>query len=156
MQIIFGNRWRHLLGEKDFWEHVGGIDISLAPSSFGQANTRVDRIFDKAIPSSCSTVHGHILSIDWLLFNKNEHRDQNSINSLKIYNLCYISVFSMYGLEGIKNRSIGIWILPRCLGCPSFLVPLCFIGSCRSSFSFYFFFFLFIFYFYGGGEVRMI
>lgn len=38
--IIFGNRWRHLLGEGDFWEHVGGIDISLAPSSFGQANTR--------------------------------------------------------------------------------------------------------------------
>ncbi|KAH0984571.1 hypothetical protein GBA52_011748 [Prunus armeniaca] len=39
-RIIFGNRWRHLLGERDFWEHVGGIDISLAPSSFGQANTR--------------------------------------------------------------------------------------------------------------------
>lgn len=38
--IIFGNRWRHLLGEKEFWEHVGGIDISLFPSSFGQANTR--------------------------------------------------------------------------------------------------------------------
>ncbi|KAK2360020.1 hypothetical protein P8452_64114 [Trifolium repens] len=38
--IIFGNRWRHLLGERDFWEHVGGIDVSLAPSSFGQANTR--------------------------------------------------------------------------------------------------------------------
>ncbi|KAJ4831122.1 hypothetical protein Tsubulata_000653 [Turnera subulata] len=38
--IIFGNRWRHLLGETDFWEHVGGIDLSLAPSSFGQANTR--------------------------------------------------------------------------------------------------------------------
>ncbi|KAF6150043.1 hypothetical protein GIB67_002825 [Kingdonia uniflora] len=38
--IIFGNRWKHLLGERDFWEHVGGIDISLAPSSFGQANTR--------------------------------------------------------------------------------------------------------------------
>ncbi|KAI3842427.1 hypothetical protein MKX03_035034 [Papaver bracteatum] len=38
--IIFGNRWRHLLGEIDFWERVGGIDISLAPSSFGQANTR--------------------------------------------------------------------------------------------------------------------
>ncbi|KAB1211760.1 putative RNA methyltransferase pc1998 [Morella rubra] len=38
--IIFGNRWRHLLGERDFWEHVGGLDISLAPSSFGQANTR--------------------------------------------------------------------------------------------------------------------
>ncbi|KAL9683218.1 hypothetical protein QQ045_015037 [Rhodiola kirilowii] len=38
--IIFGNRWRHLLGERDFWEHVGGIDISLDPSSFGQANIR--------------------------------------------------------------------------------------------------------------------
>ncbi|CAJ1946629.1 unnamed protein product [Sphenostylis stenocarpa] len=38
--IIFGNRWRHLLGERDFWEHVGGIDVSLAPCSFGQANTR--------------------------------------------------------------------------------------------------------------------
>ncbi|KAK9120067.1 hypothetical protein Scep_018160 [Stephania cephalantha] len=32
--------WRHLLGERDFWEHVGGIDVALAPSSFGQANTR--------------------------------------------------------------------------------------------------------------------
>lgn len=41
LQIIFGNRWRHLLGERDFWERVGGIDVSLAPSSFGQANTRV-------------------------------------------------------------------------------------------------------------------
>ncbi|KAK6928513.1 hypothetical protein RJ641_007104, partial [Dillenia turbinata] len=38
--IIFGNRWRHLLGERDFWEHVGGIDVSLTPSSFGQANTK--------------------------------------------------------------------------------------------------------------------
>ncbi|GAA0153375.1 hypothetical protein LIER_11627 [Lithospermum erythrorhizon] len=38
--VIFGNRWRHLLGERDFWEHVGRIDVSLAPSSFGQANTQ--------------------------------------------------------------------------------------------------------------------
>ncbi|CAN0925373.1 Uncharacterized RNA methyltransferase pc1998, partial [Linum grandiflorum] len=38
--IIFGNRWRHLLGERDFWEHVGGIDVFLVPSGFGQANTR--------------------------------------------------------------------------------------------------------------------
>ncbi|KAL9367149.1 hypothetical protein Peur_038348 [Populus x canadensis] len=38
--IIFGNRWRHLLGESGFWEHAGGIDMSLSPSSFGQANTR--------------------------------------------------------------------------------------------------------------------
>lgn len=41
LQVIFGNRWRHLLGERDFWEHVGGIDVSIVPSSFGQANTRV-------------------------------------------------------------------------------------------------------------------
>lgn len=45
MQIIFGNRWRHLLGDRDFWEHLGGIDIALAPSSFGQANTRVIKCF---------------------------------------------------------------------------------------------------------------
>ncbi|KAF3951821.1 hypothetical protein CMV_022567 [Castanea mollissima] len=30
-------------GERDFWEHVGGIEIALAPSSFGQANTRITR-----------------------------------------------------------------------------------------------------------------
>ncbi|XP_054783070.1 uncharacterized protein LOC129290343 [Prosopis cineraria] len=42
--IIFGNRWRHLLGERDFWERIGGIDVSLAPSSFGQANTRAFNI----------------------------------------------------------------------------------------------------------------
>ncbi|KAA3479518.1 putative RNA methyltransferase isoform X2 [Gossypium australe] len=46
--IIFGNRWRHLLGERDFWEHVGGIDISLDPSSFGQANTRVSEAVNLA------------------------------------------------------------------------------------------------------------
>ncbi|KAD7479598.1 hypothetical protein E3N88_02734 [Mikania micrantha] len=40
VQVIFGNRWRHILGERDFWEHVGGIDVYLPPSSFGQANTR--------------------------------------------------------------------------------------------------------------------
>ncbi|KAK9668966.1 hypothetical protein RND81_13G099700 [Saponaria officinalis] len=38
--IIFGNRWRHLFGERDFWENVGGIDVHLTPSSFAQANTR--------------------------------------------------------------------------------------------------------------------
>ncbi|KAL9256502.1 putative RNA methyltransferase pc1998 [Drosera capensis] len=38
--VIFGNRWKHLVGNKEFWEHIGGIDASLDPSSFGQANTR--------------------------------------------------------------------------------------------------------------------
>ncbi|KAA8530109.1 hypothetical protein F0562_004817 [Nyssa sinensis] len=58
--IIFGNRWRHLLGERDFWEHVGGIDISLAPSSFGQANTRAfDTLLQKLhkyVPLGASVV----------------------------------------------------------------------------------------------------
>ncbi|KAI0489425.1 hypothetical protein KFK09_029268 [Dendrobium nobile] len=42
VQIIFGNRWRLLLGERDFWEHIGGIDVCLDPCSFGQANTQVN------------------------------------------------------------------------------------------------------------------
>ncbi|KAF6169408.1 hypothetical protein GIB67_010633 [Kingdonia uniflora] len=54
MQIIFGNRWRHLLGEKDFWEHVGGIDISLAPSSFGQAFDSLLRKLHKYVPCGSS------------------------------------------------------------------------------------------------------
>ncbi|GAB2246317.1 hypothetical protein Droror1_Dr00001810 [Drosera rotundifolia] len=46
--VIFGNRWNHLVGNKEFWEHIGGIDASLDPSSFGQANTRAfDSILHK-------------------------------------------------------------------------------------------------------------
>ncbi|CAD6235316.1 unnamed protein product [Miscanthus lutarioriparius] len=37
--IIFGHKWRHLKGERDLWERYGGVDISLDPCSFGQANT---------------------------------------------------------------------------------------------------------------------
>ncbi|KAH6758589.1 S-adenosyl-L-methionine-dependent methyltransferases superfamily protein [Perilla frutescens var. frutescens] len=58
--VIFGNRWRHLLGEPDFWEHVGGIDVSIAPSSFGQANTRAFdsllRKLQKYVPYGASVV----------------------------------------------------------------------------------------------------
>lgn len=58
--IIFGHRWRHLLGERDFWENVGGIDISLDPSSFGQANTRAFdsllRKLQKYVPRGASVV----------------------------------------------------------------------------------------------------
>ncbi|CAH9089912.1 unnamed protein product [Cuscuta epithymum] len=58
--IIFGNRWRYLLGERDFWEHVGGIDVSLAPSSFGQANTRAFdsllRKLQKYVPYGASVI----------------------------------------------------------------------------------------------------
>ncbi|PHT49488.1 hypothetical protein CQW23_09235 [Capsicum baccatum] len=58
--IIFGNRWRHLLGERDFWEHIGGIDVSLDPSSFGQANTRAFdsllRKLQKYVPQGASVV----------------------------------------------------------------------------------------------------
>lgn len=42
VQVIFGNRWRHIVGDREFWEHVGGIDVSLDPSSFAQANTQVN------------------------------------------------------------------------------------------------------------------
>ncbi|GKC93479.1 uncharacterized RNA methyltransferase [Tanacetum coccineum] len=58
MFVIFRNRWRHILGERDFWEHVGGIDVYLAPSSFGQANTRAfDSLLQKLhkyVPLSAS------------------------------------------------------------------------------------------------------
>ncbi|KAH7440508.1 hypothetical protein KP509_04G110700 [Ceratopteris richardii] len=36
--IIFGGRWRHLLGEQQCWERIGGVDICLSPASFSQAN----------------------------------------------------------------------------------------------------------------------
>lgn len=55
-QIIFGNKWRHLLGERDFWEHIGGIDVSLDPSSFGQANTQVSNHLFILQKSSISSV----------------------------------------------------------------------------------------------------
>ncbi|KAL3526175.1 hypothetical protein ACH5RR_014547 [Cinchona calisaya] len=58
--IIFGNRWRHLFGGGDFWEHIGGIDVSLAPSSFGQANTKAFdsllRKLQKYVPYGASVV----------------------------------------------------------------------------------------------------
>ncbi|PKA54892.1 hypothetical protein AXF42_Ash000727 [Apostasia shenzhenica] len=58
--IIFGNRWRHLLGERDFWEHIGGIDISLDPFSFGQANSQAFnsllRKLQKYVPYGSSVV----------------------------------------------------------------------------------------------------
>uniref|UniRef100_A0A2P2L4F9 Methyltransferase small domain-containing protein n=1 Tax=Rhizophora mucronata TaxID=61149 RepID=A0A2P2L4F9_RHIMU len=56
--IIFGNRWRHILGEREFWERVGGLDIFLAPSSFGQANTQAFdamlRKLQKYVPTGAS------------------------------------------------------------------------------------------------------
>lgn len=58
--IIFGNRWRHLLGERDFWEHIGGVDISLDPSSFGQANTQAFNLLlrklQKSVPFGSAVV----------------------------------------------------------------------------------------------------
>ncbi|KAH9791996.1 mts domain-containing protein [Citrus sinensis] len=71
VQVIFGNRWRHLLGETDFWENVGGIDISLAPSSFGQANTRAFDILlrklQKYVPYGASVTD---LSVKCVEINK--------------------------------------------------------------------------------------
>jgi hypothetical protein len=53
LQIIFGHKWRHLIGENDLWERYGGVDISLDPYSFGQANTLVRVI--EVIADSCRT-----------------------------------------------------------------------------------------------------
>lgn len=36
--IIFGGRWRHLLGDQQCWERIGGVDVCLTPASFSQAN----------------------------------------------------------------------------------------------------------------------
>ncbi|CAM6119504.1 unnamed protein product [Calypogeia fissa] len=36
--IIFGGKWRHLLGEQEMWERIAGADICFTPASFGQAN----------------------------------------------------------------------------------------------------------------------
>lgn len=41
IQVIFGGRWRHLVGEPELWERVGGVDIAFTLASFGQANTQV-------------------------------------------------------------------------------------------------------------------
>lgn len=58
--IIFGNRWRHLLGDREFWEHMGGVDLSIDPSSFAQANTQAFnsllRRLQKYIPYGSSVV----------------------------------------------------------------------------------------------------
>ncbi|KAH8941042.1 hypothetical protein BDL97_14G017100 [Sphagnum fallax] len=40
-EIIFGGRWRHILGESELWERMSGVDISFTPASFGQANLQV-------------------------------------------------------------------------------------------------------------------
>ncbi|KAJ7541776.1 hypothetical protein O6H91_10G075800 [Diphasiastrum complanatum] len=37
-KVIFGGRWRHIFGETELWEHLGGVDVCFIPSSFGQAN----------------------------------------------------------------------------------------------------------------------
>lgn len=36
--VIFGGRWRHLLGEQQCWQRIGGVDKCLTPASFSQAN----------------------------------------------------------------------------------------------------------------------
>ncbi|XP_078445324.1 S-adenosyl-L-methionine-dependent methyltransferases superfamily protein [Wolffia australiana] len=58
--VIFGNRWRHLVGEEDLWEHIGGVDSCLAPSSFVQANTQAFnsllRKLQKYVPYGSSVV----------------------------------------------------------------------------------------------------
>lgn len=93
MQVIFGNRWRHLLGELDFWEHVGGIDISLAPSSFGQANIRVNLGSVNCpvcfIGNACKLVSGCI--------------SQNNIKAFSVFYQC-----EYYLVYNIRIRSLAL------------------------------------------------
>ncbi|KAG6793355.1 hypothetical protein POTOM_002563 [Populus tomentosa] len=88
--IIFGNRWRHLLGESGFWEHVGGIDVSLSPSSFGQANTRAFdnllRKLQKYVPYGASVTDLSVKCVEVnkeskLSFEKTVERLPNYVDS---------------------------------------------------------------------------
>jgi hypothetical protein len=53
--IIFGGRWRHILGEPELWERMSGVDISFTPASFGQANLQVFLLFSFPCSVSLST-----------------------------------------------------------------------------------------------------
>ncbi|KAF1883713.1 hypothetical protein Lal_00012630 [Lupinus albus] len=89
--IIFGNRWRHMLGERDFWEHVGGIDVSLAPSSFGQANTR----------------HGHKtqnISKICLLYVRNI--SARNLARVRFMKTCIMSVLALVSIVLVLLRAI--------------------------------------------------
>ncbi|GAQ86573.1 S-adenosyl-L-methionine-dependent methyltransferases superfamily protein [Klebsormidium nitens] len=46
--IILGNRWRHMHGDPEVWERLGGVDLAFTPASFGQANLQMfDRLLLK-------------------------------------------------------------------------------------------------------------
>ncbi|GJW82057.1 ribonuclease H-like domain-containing protein [Tanacetum coccineum] len=92
--VIFGNRWRHILGERDFWEHVGGIDVYLASSSFGQANTRV-RNYPR-----WRTVH----SIDGIVFIL--HAFDSLLQKLHKYVPLGASVTDLYTGAGVIELSV--------------------------------------------------
>ncbi|RWR74547.1 RNA methyltransferase [Cinnamomum micranthum f. kanehirae] len=102
--IIFGNRWRHLLGEKDLWEHIGGIDISLAPSSFGQANTQAFdsllRKLQKYVPYGASVADIYAGAESKLSFEKSIGRLPKSMDSSISWHHADASVEPLHWLEG--------------------------------------------------------
>jgi tRNA/tmRNA/rRNA uracil-C5-methylase (TrmA/RlmC/RlmD family) len=48
--IILGNRWRHMHGEQEVWERLGGVDLAFTPASFGQANLQVNTEHKDLLP----------------------------------------------------------------------------------------------------------
>jgi hypothetical protein len=108
-QIIFGNRWRHLLGERDFWEHVGGIDVSLAPSSFGQANTRV-----KILTQWIFTLYMHLINLQKLFLSMHGHQAMK-IHTHTAYISCSNILICLHKHTVIYNILSVRYIFRRCL-----------------------------------------
>ncbi|EXC31331.1 hypothetical protein L484_017611 [Morus notabilis] len=124
--IIFGNRWRHLLGERDFWEHVGGIDISLAPSSFGQANTRAFDALLQKLQKSVRCVE--INKESKLSFVKTVDRLPSSIDSSISW---HHADTSKEPLSWVRGSDVVVVDPPRKGLDPSLLEALCNISSIK-------------------------
>ena len=72
-------------------EHVGGIDVALAPSSFGQANTQVDKISNLEFLIDCLG-----MSLFYLIYqsslNHNSFQHLRDIKSLRMYNSLFDTI----------------------------------------------------------------
>ena len=115
-------RRNRLLGS----EHVGGIDVALAPSSFGQANTQVDKISNLEFLIDCLG-----MSLFYLIYqsslNHNSFQHLRDIKSLRMYNSLFdtIKCWNCWGWR--------LWLyLPLLFGHPSFRVPFCVPASHRT------------------------
>jgi 23S rRNA (uracil1939-C5)-methyltransferase len=56
--VIFGDKWSHIWGEKDLWEQFGEVEVCYGPASFGQANLplferMLVKIKELVLPQAC-------------------------------------------------------------------------------------------------------